>query len=360
MNYYNNSNNYRNDRDDLEVHKKSDKIKWIVVFTSLVLLLILVIAALATAAGANGKAEENAEQAEKTSMASGLVVDGIAGQGIRLAGTRIDPEMYAANGVTPLAGDAFTLKATVQPVTASNQGLLWTIDWTDAENEWAADKAAEDYITLSPIGLSCTVTCLQPFAAQATVTCTSEENAEITAACTVDFRERLDEVVFKLTMNDREYTVTDGTEVPNLTSGTANVDITKTIGSIASEYTASVTVSATDEFAAWLENTYGNSYGTGYDNIVSVPLGEFSYGDSFFYDITEPNTWGGQVGMYGQYIYAEIISKVSDGTYSGNVLEFTVTVTGGETPVEFAYECPMGDITIPMGSLSLNESGIVF
>ena len=360
MNYYNNSNNYRNDRDDLEVHKKSDKIKWIVVFASLVLLLILVIAALATAANANGKAEDEAEHVYETNDASGLVVGGIAGHGIRLAGTRIAPEMYAANGVTPLAEDAFTLKATVQPVTASNQELLWTIDWTDAENEWAADKAAEDYITLYPIGLSCTVTCLQPFAAQATVTCTSEENAEITAACTVDFRERLDKAVFKLTMNDREYTVTDGTEVPNLTSGTANVDITKTIGSIASEYTASVTVSATDEFAAWLENTYGNSYGTGYDNIVSVPLGEFSYDDSFFYDIIEPNTWGGQVGMYGQYIYAEIVSKVASGKYAGNVLEFTVTVTGGETPAEFVYECPMGEITIPMGSLSLNESGIVF
>ena len=142
MNYYNNSNNYSNDRDDLEVHKKSDKIKWIVVFASLVLLLILVIAALATAADANGKAEENAEQAEKTSMSSGLVADGIAGHGMRLAGTRIAPEMYAVNGVTPLAEDAFTLKATVQPVTASNQELLWAIDWTDAENEWAADKAA--------------------------------------------------------------------------------------------------------------------------------------------------------------------------------------------------------------------------
>lgn len=359
MNYYNNSNNYRNDRDDLEVHKKSDKIKWIVVFASLVLLLILVIAALATAAGANGKAEENAEQTEKTSMASGLVVDGIAGQGIRLAGTRIDPEMYAANGVTPLAEDAFTLKATVQPVTASNQGLLWTIDWTDAENEWAADKDAEDYITLSPTGLNCTVTCLQPFAAQATVTCTSEENAEITTACTVDFRERLDKAVFKLTMNDREYTVTDGTEVPNLTSGTANVDIVKTIGSIASEYTASVTVSATDEFVAWIENGYGNYWGNGIDNVIDIPSGSFSY-DDFFYDLIEPNTWGGGAGSYGDYILAEIISKVSDGTYSGNVLEFTVTVTGGETPVEFVYECPMGDITIPMGSLSLNESGIIF
>ena len=78
MNYYNNSNNYRNDRDDLEVHKKSDKIKWIVVFASLVLLLILVIAALATAANANGKAEDEAEHVYETNDASGLVVGGIA------------------------------------------------------------------------------------------------------------------------------------------------------------------------------------------------------------------------------------------------------------------------------------------
>lgn len=260
--------------------------------------------------------------------------------------------------------DIYLLSATVEPVTATNQNLSWSIEWADSENEWASAENIDEYITLSVSDTdskSCKVTCLQPFGAQAIIKCVSDENSDIYATCTVDYTQKLVSAVLKFNISENEYIVSENSEVPYLTNGVASVDLQKTVGSIVKDnFVASVSVSATDSFIEWLEHSYGDSYGSGYDNVIAIPAGEFSFNDTFFGQLIEPNTWGTQVGIYGAQIFADIVSKLNSGDYIGNVLRFTISVSDGESTQDFIYECDMGEITFSVDNVSLNQNEIVF
>ena len=294
---------------------------------------------------------------------SSAVIGESAGTGMVLASASIARANYEEYGVSPMAETAYTLTATITPATAVNKNVDWSVAWANASSSWASGKTVTDYVTVTPSSsgsLTATVECKQAFGEQIIVTCTSQQNAEAKASCTVDYEEKISGVDFKLQIDGQTYAVTDGAEIPNLTSGTATVTVNKTAGTIAKSYeVSSVTVKAVDEFASWIESSYDNYWGSGIDNVINIPIGSFSY-DDFFYDLIEPNTWGGGAGSYGDYILAEIISNVNNGTYSGDVMEFTITVTGGDSPVTYVYECPLGDIVVPVGDVTLSEDGIIF
>lgn len=235
MNYYNNSNNYRNDRDDLEVHKKSDKIKWIVVFASLVLLLILVIAALATAAGANGKAEENAEQTEKTDGRYGMVVGESGHTDGMLFKCNIIPETsYALYGVPRYAETAYNVEVTVMPDDADDKSVDWDLKWKNAESEWADGKAVTDYLTITPDGdgaLSAVLACTEAFGEQALLTVTSRDNPDACDSLPVDYNRRVENITLLATYGGDEHEITNGSvALPFGTDVTLDYRIERGIG----------------------------------------------------------------------------------------------------------------------------------
>ena len=206
MNYYNNTNNYKHGG-DLENHKRSDKIKWIVVFASLALLFILVIAALAAAAHAGGKAEENAESGEDPERTYGMVIgESRRSDGMLFECSVIPAAAYAAYGVPRYVETAYTVKATLSPEVATNKSVDWSVAWTDATSEWADGKDVTEYISLSPSGLTCTVTCLQAFGEQATLKCSWAENEDINAVCMLEYAERI--VSLDYEHNEIAYTFT--------------------------------------------------------------------------------------------------------------------------------------------------------
>ena len=135
-----------------------------------------------------------------------------AAGGLRLAGAGIDPARYEEYGVSPTAENAYTLTATLSPEAATNKSVDWSVAWTDATSEWADGKDVTEYISLSPSGLTCTVTCLRAFGEQATLKCSWAEDEDINAVCTLEYAERIvsleyehNEIAYSFTSSGSSY-----------------------------------------------------------------------------------------------------------------------------------------------------------
>lgn len=95
-----------------------------------------------------------------------------------------------------------TLTATVTPVDAP-QEVSWSVEFVNAESEWATGKTVTDYVTITPSydgSTVATVTCKQAFGEQIKIVCTSRNNIKIKAECVVDFMRAITDV--SLTFGD--------------------------------------------------------------------------------------------------------------------------------------------------------------
>lgn len=109
--------------------------------------------------------------------------------GISLMSTVIPTSDYASYGVSAQAEVAYTLVATVNPSTAANKAVDWSISWLDPNSTFAAGKTVTDYVTVVPNSngsTMATVTCYQPFEGEIIVTVTTRE-AGFQADCIVTF-----------------------------------------------------------------------------------------------------------------------------------------------------------------------------
>ena len=78
---------------------------------------------------------------------------------------------------------SYTLTATVLPATAVNKNVTWAAVWADSSNT----SAVSTYLTVTPSGLSATVTCLKPFSGNIIVSCTTVESG-FESDCVVTFK----------------------------------------------------------------------------------------------------------------------------------------------------------------------------
>ena len=94
--------------------------------------------------------------------------------------------------ITVQKGNKRTLTATLTPINADNKNVLWTTDDTNGT-----------YVTISPDGLSCTVTGVS--AGVTTVTCTSEDttNGVISDSCVIAINESSSESDALYTLSDQ-------------------------------------------------------------------------------------------------------------------------------------------------------------
>ena len=95
----------------------------------------------------------------------------------------------------------YKLIATIEPVTATNQDLNWTIAFID-NTGWASGKTVTDYVTLTPSGNEATIRMAQRFSKQIKVTATTKDGTNLSASCTVDCRKIVNSV--DVTFNDAE------------------------------------------------------------------------------------------------------------------------------------------------------------
>lgn len=101
--------------------------------------------------------------------------------------TAITPTLRLTDGFATLANNSKSkvITATVYPSDAYNKGIDWSVSWGDK----GGSNAVTNYITLTPNGSSCTVTCIRSFNSSYTVLvkATSLDNANIYATCTVTY-----------------------------------------------------------------------------------------------------------------------------------------------------------------------------
>ena len=149
--------------------EKTNKIKWIAVFTAIVLLFAGVISSLAIAIG-NKPVE--AKVANDTKAAIEPTEKPVSDENIAPVALKMSKSFttYAANGQQTVSK---VITATVMPVDAPDKSVDWKIEWcTPIEG-----KDISEYLTLTPESdgaLSATITALKGFeGASAYVTATT-------------------------------------------------------------------------------------------------------------------------------------------------------------------------------------------
>lgn len=232
-----------------ETHVKSDKVKWVVVFLAIILLAVGLLSVSTDGFKAFRHDKENVDSTEipVEDNGGGSVLTEGKGNGMKLAGTKLMNEEYAANGVSEQADSAYTLTATITPANVTDATVLWTVEWTNGASAWASGKAVTEYLTITPSAntLTATLVCKKEFGEQAIITAKAKSNEDAAASCTVDYMKRMMTVSITspskiaFTSSGNNYTVTatpfygTGTLTPDtftITGGTLVKNIRTTDG----------------------------------------------------------------------------------------------------------------------------------
>lgn len=213
---------------ELNKHKKSDSIKWIVVFTAIILLAVSLVA-IATQGFSNSdpygwfenkneqkpeestdapKSEENNDIGEAEpiepiySMENSNGIKVYNTSALKLLAT---PMMAAEDPVTGYSMlESVTVEAFVYPEGAKKD-LIWSVHFESPDSAWASGKNPEDYITVSNLtedGTKISISLKQEFQSRIIVMATSKYNSNCTAYCLVDYAAKLEDTLSNETSND--------------------------------------------------------------------------------------------------------------------------------------------------------------
>lgn len=185
-------------KDELQQHKKSDTVKWILTLIAFILVGVMLIGIICGWFDKEAAPTKEIKQNEADLGGMAVGVSEEENTWIALISEKIPRAMYGANGVSAQAETAYTLTATVSPNNdATNTAVEWSIAWKSASSTWATGKAVSDYVTLEwndadyVTSKTATVSCLKAFAEPIEVKATTVENPAYTATVTVDYALRL-------------------------------------------------------------------------------------------------------------------------------------------------------------------------
>ena len=154
-----------------------------VAFVVMAAIVLGMVAALINGGTGGNKVTEN----------GGMIMGESYGNGVALTSSVIDPEDYAAYGVSALAESAYTVTATITPSNAYTQGVSWSLEFVNPVSEWASGEDVSDYVTIASSGENnhiAIVSCLMAFGEQIKLTAISEDDENITAECLLDYSAR--------------------------------------------------------------------------------------------------------------------------------------------------------------------------
>lgn len=267
-----------------------------------------------------------------------------------------------------------SVNATITPENATVKSSQWTVNWVNANSDWATDKDITDYLTLTSDGLNTTLECLQPFGEQITlgVTVTDVRDNAKTATTTVDYMKRntFQSVLYKAhetvnvsaEINSNGYYVTGSfaewtANVNNEMKQVADADNGR------SQYKATVTLAVNDEikvvkgdgakyFDGWelwsstADYAHVNKESEGYGNLIIDKAGKYDV----MFKADKTNEQSHQISIvphtetYSTYVFGESYTLTSD---DGNItldlkgLNITQSVgTVGSIPQN--YKCRIG------------------
>lgn len=163
-----------------------------------VLIAVLMLAALCFSLVACSTPSDKTEEVASTPdreqiIAGGMEIGEVQARGIQLLSAPVNVADFEEYGVSTLAENAITVNAIITPSDAANQGVDWTIGWTDPSASWASGKNVSSYVTFAKGSTSktVTVTCLQPFGAQITLTAKSQDNPSLTSSCKLEYAQKV-------------------------------------------------------------------------------------------------------------------------------------------------------------------------
>ena len=192
-------------------HVRSDKAKWWIVTLCLIIVGVILCGIMTSwfkdwnpfcwfghmydnnicvRCGADKPAEDPAELEQANGS---VVIETISSQSMKLLAA---PAEAAAN-----EEERYTLTAIIQPESADDKRVEWTIGWKNADSLWAIGKNVTDYATITPTSeyaLTASCSILQDFGEQIIVTVRSLDNAEATAKCTIDYVQRITSFTFNI------------------------------------------------------------------------------------------------------------------------------------------------------------------
>ncbi len=176
---------------ELQQHKKSDTVKWILTLIAFILVGVMLLGIILGWFEKKNNPTDTEEMFElETSDEGGLTASELeSSSGISLMSAVIPRSEYAVNAIDADAEKAITLTATVTPGDSEYQAVDWSAEFVS--ETWATGKKVSDYVTVSPTGnLTATVTCKQAFGAQVKVTATCRISPQSSAVCTFDYAKK--------------------------------------------------------------------------------------------------------------------------------------------------------------------------
>ena len=165
---------------DFNKHVKSDTIKWIVVFTLLIVLMAGMVASILLALPEGEPVEEEQQEA-----APDLAMEFNNSEHVKLALAQSDNPSGTATSTSASGIVQKTLTATVTPSTATNKLVDWEIAWGDE----GKSETVTDYVTVTPASdgsTTATVACKKAFEGNIVITVTTRESG-YQATCIVTF-----------------------------------------------------------------------------------------------------------------------------------------------------------------------------
>lgn len=371
-------------RNELQQHKKSDKIKWIATALAVVMLGVGVTAAITKGFkdwnpyGWFDKKQEQPTDSTETPDSGGAVIGESTGNGVKLAARMLTSAEYDDYGVSPQAENAHTLTATVTPANATYKELEWSASWTDTL-PWATDKTVSDYVTVTPSSdtLSAVVECKAPFAAQVQITVSYVHDSKINAACTVDYLQKYQNAFtgyialdntsgkkanFSSSADTRisiDFPFADNSELSRLGTKNGEISVTPQANDV---YTIPMEYSLTkvEMLMSSAMSRAFSEYPAGFSTVTSsssTPLADVTYKDGKctglmqkFMGITD----------YSSGNVSTVKSKL--GGYSDCYYEYKIyfSVNGEEKSVSIRLSFTSSSIAIPVSNIGLSDGSIVF
>ena len=168
-------------------HKKSDTVKWIIVFVLIVILLAGTTASLFLTLRKEPAPEENTETEETLldDLAVGLVD---TEEAYKMPKAMSFSSKTLAAALAKGQEISVKIKAIISPYDAANQLVDYSIEWGNAPTHGA--EAVTDYVTVAPDSdgsLTATVSCRQAFGDDKIIITVTTRDGGYTADCTVSF-----------------------------------------------------------------------------------------------------------------------------------------------------------------------------
>ncbi len=165
---------------ELNRHKRSDAIKWVIVFALIAVLLAGMIASIVLLSPDKDAGEEGDPSEEKTVNDFEAEMHNSEYVALSLASA----STLAADGAV-----SKTLTATINPQNASNNKVDWGIKWSNSSKT----ETVTDYVTVTPTydgSTEATVTCLKPFGSEQIIITVTTREGGYSATCVVSFAGR--------------------------------------------------------------------------------------------------------------------------------------------------------------------------